>query len=58
MASFESFLQKDGAIQELKDYLQLVDQENYPETANIKRIKEIVSKSDNVQKEQYHNQSA
>jgi hypothetical protein len=58
MASFEEFLKEENAIEELKYYLTLVEFVNYPETTNIKRIKEIVSKSDNVQKEQYHNQSA
>jgi hypothetical protein len=57
MASFEEFLKEKNAIEELKYYLTLVEFVNYPETTNIKIIKEIVSKSD-VQKEQYHNQSA
>ena len=57
MASFEEFLKEENAIEELKYYLTLVEYANYPETTNIKKIKEIVSKSD-VQKEQYHNQSA
>ena len=50
-------MKEENAIEELKYYLTLVEFVNYPETDNIKRIKEIVSKSD-VQKEQYHNQSA
>lgn len=57
MASFEEFLKEENAIEELKYYLTLVEFVNYPETDNIKRIKEIVSQSD-VQKEKYHNQSA
>ena len=55
MASFEEFLKEENAIEELKYYLTLVEFVNYPETTNIKKIKSIVSKSDNVQKEQYHN---
>jgi hypothetical protein len=54
MASFEEFLKEKNAIEELKYYLTLVEYVNYPETNNIKRIKEIVRQSD-VQKEQYHN---
>ena len=42
MGSFEKFLQEDTAIEELVDYLKLVEDVGYPETDNIKRIRKIV----------------
>ena len=50
MASFEEFLKQENAIEELKYYLTLVEYVGYPETENIKRIKQIVKNANSKKK--------